>query len=302
MKTNDLINLSRDIKGDILFDYSIKKLNWFNIGGKTKVFFKPYDLQDLIKFLKTYNNRGKIFVLGAGSNILFTDEIFDGVIIKLGKRFNNISKLSENRVIAGSIVLDKNLSNFAEQNEIGSLEFLSCIPGSVGGGIRMNSGCYNREFKDILVSVQAIDFEGNILSIPSKNIEFKYRSINLSKNLIFLSGTFEGIKKEKELISKEITKLKEKKKKSQPSKVKTGGSTFKNPDKVLSMKAWEVIKNSVPENIHFGDASISNEHSNFFVNKNNAKFEDMVKLIEFVKQKVKEKYKISLDLEIEIIK
>ena len=302
MKTNDLINLSRDIKGDILFDYSIKKLNWFNIGGKTKVFFKPYDLQDLIKFLKTYNNRGKIFVLGAGSNILFTDEIFDGVIIKLGKRFNNISKLSENRVIAGSIVLDKNLSNFAEQNEIGSLEFLSCIPGSVGGGIRMNSGCYNREFKDILVSVQAIDFEGNILSIPSKNIEFKYRSINLSKNLIFLSGTFEGIKKEKELISKEITKLKEKKKKSQPSKVKTGGSTFKNPDKILSMKAWEVIKNSVPENIHFGDASISNEHSNFFVNKNNAKFKDMIKLIEFVKQKVKEKYKISLDLEIEIIK
>ena len=302
MKTNDLINLSRDIRGDILFDYSIKKLNWFNIGGKTKIFFKPYDLQDLIKFLKTYNNRGKIFVLGAGSNILFTDEIFDGVIIKLGKRFNNISKLSENRVIAGSIVLDKNLSNFAEQNEIGSLEFLSCIPGSVGGGIRMNSGCYNREFKDILVSVQAIDFEGNILSIPSKNIEFKYRSINLSKNLIFLSGTFEGIKKEKELISKEITKLKEKKKKSQPSKVKTGGSTFKNPDKILSMKAWEVIKNSVPENIHFGDASISNEHSNFFVNKNNAKFKDMIKLIEFVKQKVKEKYKISLDLEIEIIK
>ena len=302
MKLNDLINLSRDIRGDILFDYSIKKLNWFNIGGKTKIFFKPYDLQDLIKFLKTYNNRGKIFVLGAGSNILFTDEIFDGVIIKLGKRFNNISKLSENRVIAGSIVLDKNLSNFAEQNEIGSLEFLSCIPGSVGGGIRMNSGCYNREFKDILVSVQAIDFEGNILSIPSKNIEFKYRSINLSKNLIFLSGTFEGIKKEKELISKEITKLKEKKKKSQPSKVKTGGSTFKNPDKILSMKAWEVIKNSVPENIHFGDASISNEHSNFFVNKNNAKFKDMIKLIEFVKQKVKEKYKISLDLEIEIIK
>ena len=302
MKTNDLINLSRDIKGDILFDYSIKKLNWFNIGGKTKIFFKPYDLQDLIKFLKTYNNRGKIFVLGAGSNILFTDEIFDGVIIKLGKRFNNISKLSENRVIAGSIVLDKKLSNFAEQNEIGSLEFLSCIPGSVGGGIRMNSGCYNREFKDILVSVQAIDFKGNILSIPSKNIEFKYRSINLSKNLIFLSGTFEGIKRERELISKEITKLREKKNKSQPSRIKTGGSTFKNPDRKFSMKAWEIIKNSVPEDIHFGDAGISNEHSNFFVNKNNAKFKDMYKLIEFVKQKVKEKHKISLDLEIEIIK
>ena len=302
MKTSDLINLSRDIKGEILFDYVIKKLNWFNIGGKTKVFFKPYDLQDLIKFLKTYNNRGKIFVLGAGSNILFSDEIFDGVIIKLGKRFNNISKLSENRLIAGSIVLDKNLSTFAEQNEIGNLEFLSCIPGSVGGGIRMNSGCYNREFKDILVSVQAIDFNGKILTIPSKNIEFKYRSINLSKNLIFLSGTFEGKKKEKELISEEINILKEKKNKSQPSRVKTGGSTFKNPNKNLNMKAWEIIKNSVPEGIHFGDACISNEHSNFFVNKNNAEFKDMLKLIEFVKQKVKEKYKISLDLEIEIIK
>ena len=302
MKTSDLINLSRDIKGEILFDYVIKKLNWFNIGGKTKVFFKPYDLQDLIKFLKTYNNRGKIFVLGAGSNILFSDEIFDGVIIKLGKRFNNISKLSENRLIAGSIVLDKNLSTFAEQNEIGNLEFLSCIPGSVGGGIRMNSGCYNREFKDILVSVQAIDFNGKILTIPSKNIEFKYRSINLSKNLIFLSGTFEGKKKEKELISEEINILKEKKNKSQPSRVKTGGSTFKNPNKNLNMKAWEIIKNSVPEGINFGDASISKEHSNFFVNKNNAEFKDMLKLIEFVKQKVKDKYKISLDLEIEIVK
>ena len=301
MKISDLINLSRDIKGDILFDHSIKKLNWFNIGGKTKIFFKPYDLQDLIKFLKTYNNRGKIFVLGAGSNILFTDEIFDGVIIKLGKRFNNISKLSENRVIAGSIVLDKNLSNFAEQNEIGSLEFLSCIPGSVGGGIRMNSGCYNREFKDILVSVQAIDFNGNILSIPSKNIEFKYRSINLSKNLIFLSGTFEGIKREKELISKEITKLREKKNKSQPSRIKTGGSTFKNPDRKFSMKAWEIIKNSVPEDIHFGDAGISNEHSNFFVNKNNASFDDMYSLINFVKKKVKDKTGININLEIKII-
>ena len=302
MKTSDLINLSRDIKGEILFDYVIKKLNWFNIGGKTKVFFKPYDLQDLIKFLKTYNNRGKIFVLGAGSNILFSDEIFDGVIIKLGKRFINISKLSENRLIAGSIVLDKNLSTFAEQNEIGNLEFLSCIPGSVGGGIRMNSGCYNREYKDILVSVQAIDFNGKILTIPSKNIEFKYRSINLSKNLIFLSGTFEGKKKEKELISEEINILKEKKNKSQPSRVKTGGSTFKNPNKNLNMKAWEIIKNSVPEGINFGDASISKEHSNFFVNKNNAEFKDMLKLIEFVKQKVKDKYKISLDLEIEIVK
>ena len=301
MKTSDLINLSRDIKGEILFDYVIKKLNWFNIGGKTKVFFKPYDLQDLIKFLKTYNNRGKIFVLGAGSNILFSDEIFDGVIIKLGKRFNNISKLSENRLIAGSIVLDKNLSTFAEQNEIGNLEFLSCIPGSVGGGIRMNSGCFKKEFKDILISIQLVDFKGVVRSIPANKINFNYRSIQLPKDLIFLSATFKGNKKNSEEINNYMNELNKVKNMAQPTKIKTSGSTFKNPINQTDKKVWELIRASVPKETSYGDAIISEKHANFFVNKKNAKSVDMKSLINFVKKKVKAQTGVKLELEIVVV-
>ena len=159
---------------------------------KQKIFFYANSLKDLSLFLKIYNKRSKIFILGAGSNILFDDKIFEGVVIKLGKNFNNISKLNDDLIITGSSCLDKKLSEFAMENQIEGLEFLSCIPGSIGGGIRMKNGCYGKEFKDIIVSVQAIDFDGKVLTIPSSKITYKYRSTNLANNLIYLSGTFKG--------------------------------------------------------------------------------------------------------------
>ena len=302
MNLKDIIEYQKNIDGKIYFDYSIKNLNWFNIGGKSKIFFKPANLKELVNFLKIYNNRGKIFVLGAGSNVLISDNIFDGVIIKLGQRFNNISLLKENTVIAGANVLDKKLSEFCKEFEIGGLEFLSCIPGTVGGGIRMNSGCYNKDFKDFIISVQGIDFNGNVHTIPSNKIKFSYRDTNLSKKLIFLSATFQGKKKEKNKINAEINRLMNIKKSSQPSKIKTSGSTFKNPKNSNGLKVWELIKNSVPDQVQFGDAYISNNHSNFFVNKNNASFQDMYKLINFVKMKVKKKYNINLELEVVVVK
>ena len=197
--------------------------------------------------------------------------------------------------------MDKKVAEFASENDIGGFEFLSCIPGSIGGGIRMNSGCFGNEFKDILTSVQAIDKTGKILTITSSSIKFDYRVNNLPKNLIFLSASFKGSLKKKEIIKKDTEILIKKKEKAQPTQVKTGGSTFKNPITQTNKKVWELIKSSVPENTYFGDATISKKHSNFFVNKNNAKFDDMKKLIDFVKEKVKEKTGINLDLEIEII-
>ena len=160
MNIKDLKSNLKKFKGKIYFNHSLRKLNWFNIGGNTKIFFKPENLQDLILFLNLYKNRGKIFIIGAGSNILINDEIYDGVVIKLSKNFSNISLLNENTIIAGSGVLDKTISEFAMENNIGGLEFLSCIPGTVGGGIRMNTGCFGREIKDILISVQALDKSG----------------------------------------------------------------------------------------------------------------------------------------------
>ena len=300
MKLQDLKNFSEKKKNTLHFDYNIKNLNWFNIGGKSKLFYKPDSLKDLSEFLKIYNKRGKIFILGAGSNTLFTDEVYNGVVVKLGNRFNNISKLNDNTVIAGSNVLDKNLSNYLAENEIGGLEFLSCIPGTVGGGVKMNSGCYGKEFKDFILSIQVMDFEGNIYTIPSSKINFFYRGTDLKNDLIFLSASFKGKKKKKEQIYEEIERLKNKKKISQPSRVKTGGSTFKNPINSSKLKVWELIKNSVPAGCEFGDATISHQHFNFLVNKKDAKFSDMIKLITFIKKKVFEKYKIKLNLEIVI--
>ncbi len=301
MMSNDLEKFKNEVKGKFFFNYDLKKTNWFNIGGKSKVFFKPENLNELIKFLKTFGKKEKILVLGAGSNILISDKIFNGVIIKLGKNFSNISLLPDKTIVAGSSASDKKLSDFAYENSIGGLEFLSCIPGTIGGGLRMNSGCFEKEFKDILLSVQAVDMNGKILSIPSSNIKFGYRENDMARNLIFLSASFRGYFKEKNLIKKLVESLKEKKETAQPTKIKTGGSTFKNPIKQTDKKVWQLIKKSVPLDIKFGDAEISNKHCNFFINKNNASFEDMKKLIDFVKEKVKLKTGIKIETEIEII-
>ena len=301
MEIDELKNFANTIKGKLNFNYDLKKSNWFNIGGKTKAYFKPDSLNELVVFLKKFGNKGKILTLGAGSNVLINDKTFDGVIIKLGKNFSNISVLPNRTIIAGSATTDKKLSEFASENNIGGLEFLACIPGTVGGGLRMNSGCFEKEFKDVLLSVQAIDKYGKVLTIPSSKIKFGYRENDLDKDLIFLSASFRGEFKEKQKIEKFMKTLKEKKNETQPTKIKTGGSTFKNPISQTNQKVWELIKKSVPIDTKFGDAEISDKHCNFFVNRNNASFDDMKKLINFVKEKVKLKTGIKLETEVEII-
>ena len=301
MNIESFENRFKKFSKGIYFNHSLKKLNWFNIGGNANIYFKPENLQDLIEFLKMYKSDEKIFVIGAGSNVLFKDDIFEGAVIKLSKNFSRISLLNEDTIIAGSGVLDKSLSEFAAENNLGGFEFLSCIPGTIGGGIRMNSGCFGREFKNILLSVQAINRSGEVLTIPTKDIIFDYRSCNLPKDLIFLSASFKGNKKKKEQIKEEIKNLKIKKEKSQPTRVKTGGSTFKNPIKQSDKKVWEIIKNSIPNDLQFGDAVVSDKHANFFVNKGNATYKDMKKLIDFVRDAVKNKTGITLDLEIILI-
>ena len=302
MQIEEIKKFSKEIDSQIFFDYDLKKTNWFNIGGKTKVYFKVESLSDLILFLKRFGLKQKIFTLGAGSNTLISDTIFNGVVIKLGRNFSNLSILPNNILVAGSACTDKKLSEYALENGVGDLEFLSCIPGTIGGGLRMNAGCFNQEFKDILVSIQAIDRLGRVTTIPANTVLFEYRNNDLADDLIFLSASFKGKKKDKNKIKEQINKLKSKKDKSQPTKIKTSGSTFKNPINQTTKKVWELIKDSVPLDTRFGDASISNKHCNFFVNENNASFNDMNKLIEFVMDNVKKKTGIKLEKEIKILK
>jgi len=301
MNIKDIENFSKKISGKIFFDYNLKKTNWFNIGGKSKIFFKPEKLDELIEFLKIYKNRAKIFTIGSGSNILFNDETFEGVVIKLGKNFSKLSLLNETTIIAGSSATDKQVSEFARENKISGFEFLSCIPGSIGGGIRMNSGCFSQEIKDILISVQAINLLGQVISISKENIKFNYRECDLPKDLIFLSATFKGKAKKSEIIQEKIEELKKQKEIAQPTKIKTGGSTFKNPKNQTNKKVWELIKSSVHLGMEIGDAAISKKHCNFFVNKNNASCKDMKKLIHYVKDEVKKKTGIKIELEIILV-
>ncbi len=301
MEIKELKNLLIEFGENVSFEHDLKKKNWFNIGGKSKVFYKAENLKQLVNLIKKLKGREKIFILGAGSNTLMTDNLFDGVVIKLSRNFNNISLLGDDIIIAGSAVLDKALSDFAINNNLSGFEFLSCIPGTIGGGIRMNAGCFGKEFKDILLSIQAIDIFGNVITIPSEEIKFEYRKTSLSDDLVFLSASFKGLKGDKKEIKNFTNELKLKKEKSQPSRIKTSGSTFKNPISQTEKKVWELIKDSVPLDKSFGDACISDKHCNFFVNKGNATFEDMSNLIDFVSNKVLEKTGISLEKEIKIL-
>ena len=298
----NLISQIKEIKnkvsGQILFDSSLSKYSWFNLGGPAKVIFKPKNLNELSIFLKNTKGFKKIKVLGGGSNTLIRDGGFDGIIIKFGKSFSHISLFDKNTIIAGASTLDTNLSNFALENSLSGFEFLSCIPGTIGGGIRMNSGCYDEDVSKILVSVQAMDLNGMVKIIYSSDIKFSYRECNLDNNLIFISATFRGKKDNKQNIQKKINNLVERKKKDQPSKIKTCGSTFKNPE---NNKAWKLIRNSGFAGMKFGDAHISEKHCNFFVNEGNAKSSDLENLIYQVKNKVLKKTGINLELELQII-
>ena len=290
--------IEKKISGKILFNESLSKYSWFNLGGPAKVVFKPKNLNELSIFLKNCNELNAIKVLVVGSNTLIRDGGFDGVIIKLGKSFSHLSLLGKNMIIAGSSALDRNVSNFALENSLSGFEFLSCIPGTIGGGIRMNSGCYGEDISNIIVSVQAMDMEGRVKVIPVSDIKFSYRSCELDNSLIFISATFKGINDRHFNIRKKIKNLIEKKKKDQPSKIKTCGSTFKNPK---NNKAWSLIKKSGCAGMKIGDAYISEKHCNFFVNKGNAKSDDLENLINQVKNKVLNKTGIKLELELQII-
>ena len=286
-------NLSCNVK---LCSYS-----WFNLGGNADFFFKPNDKSQLINFLfEAKKNNIKITVVGAGSNILFRDGGIKGAVIKLGKNFSYTKLINNNIIEVGAATLDRKLADFAKENELANLEFLSCIPGSIGGAIIMNSGCYDNDISKILVSIEVIDIKDLIVKeIEFRDIKFLYRGTNLAKNLIIVSAKFKGLPSNKNKIEKKQSELIEKKKLTQPSQIKTCGSTFKNINK--DKKAWMLIKEAGCENFEEGDAIISKKHCNFFVNKGNAKSTDIENLIKKVKNTVLSKTGVDLKLEIKII-
>ena len=206
--------------------------------------------------------------------------------------------LNNNKIEVGAATLDKKLSDFAKQKSITGFEFLSCIPGSIGGAITMNSGCYDYDISQIFFSLKAINFSGNLKLFNKDDVKFFYRGNNLPKDLIVLSAVFEGGPLNKREIESRQMKLINQKKESQPNKIKTCGSTFKNPQ---DKKAWKLIRSSNCSNLNIGGARMSSQHSNFFLNNGSATSSDIENLIEEVREKVFLKTGINLELEIKII-
>ena len=286
---------------NLLENVSLSNYSWFNLGGNAEYFYKAKDKNQLIEFLKEVRNKNlKTTIIGAGSNILFRDKGVRGAVIKLGKDFSFIKMVDKNILEVGAATLDRMVANFAKDNNLGNLEFLSCIPGSIGGAIAMNSGCYDNDISKVLLSIKAIHKNGlSEIEIKKEDIKFLYRGNNLPDDLIIISAKLKGSIKKKNIIEKKQSDLISRKKTSQPSQIKTCGSTFKNISK--DKKAWMLIKAAGCDNLKEGDAMISKKHCNFFVNNGNARSLDIENLINKVKKKVFEKTGINLELEIKII-
>lgn len=291
--------LKKKFGKNLIIKENLSKYSWFNLGGAADVFFRPEDKKQLVNFLDEIRKINcKINILGAGSNTLIRDSGVKGPVIKLGSKFSYIKLLEKNKIEVGAATLDRKVSDFATNNSISNMEFLSCIPGSIGGAIIMNSGCYGFNISDILSSILVIDEKGREIEIKKENINFYYRGTDIPENYLILSAILAGEISSKAQIKNKQEEFIKKKKDSQPSQVKTGGSTFKNSN---NKKAWELIKESGCDKFYVGDARISEKHCNFFINNGNAKTADIEKLINKVKQEVKSKTGIGLELEIKII-
>jgi len=292
-------NLKKKFGKNLIINESLSKYSWFNLGGPAEIFFRPESKNQLLEFLSNINESNKkINILGAGSNTLIRDAGLKGITIKLSSKFSSTKLIEKDIIEVGAATLDKNVSDFASNHNISKMEFLSCIPGSLGGTIIMNSGCYESDISQILLSITVIDFNGKEKEIKKEDIKFFYRGSNLPKNYIIMSAKLKGVLSSKSLIEKKKNELIKKKKESQPSQIKTCGSTFKNNN---NKKAWMLIKESGSDKLSVGDAKISEKHCNFFLNNGKAKSTDIEKLINNVKEKVLTETGVSLELEIKII-
>ena len=280
----------------LLKNINLAKYSWFQVGGNAEYFFEPENLKELQNFLK--NNDKNITIIGGGSNLLIRDGGVDGVVIILKNNFQNI-ELKDNILIVDCGTLNSKLYNFAKNNNIGGYEFLGTIPGTLGGAIRGNAGCYGSEIKDFLISIEAIDFNGNIHNFSNKDCNFQYRKNNLPENLIFTKAFLKtDTKKEKNEIEKTFNEMIEKRLNSQPHGVKTCGSTFKNP---TEKPAWKIIQELGYQNKEINGAKMSEKHANFMINTGNAKAADLENLGNLIIKEAKEKQNIDLEWEIKII-
>ena len=284
------------IKGEYKRNFRISKLTWFQSGGKATIFCMPKDVDDLVAVLKK-TKKIPLNIIGGGSNILIRDGGVSGIIIKLGKGFDYI-QIKNNYIFCGASIKNINLSKKLAKENISGYEFLSTIPGTLGGAIFMNAGCFGSEIKNLIKSVVVVNRNGKILELNRRMISFKYRFSGIKKDHVIVGAKLKIFPGKNSIINKKIKKLIMIRKKTQPIKSLTGGSTFTNPK---GKKAWELIKQSGCENLKVGDAEVSFKHCNFLVNKGNACSKDIESLGNKIRNKVYKRTGIKLNWEIKRI-
>ena len=293
-----LIQILPSVKGKYREGADLSKMCWFKTGGLAEVLFIPEDLQDLQNFLRKKPIDIPHIVIGLGSNLLVRDTFVNGVVIRLGRGFNYISHTDNFQIIAGAASVDANVAIYAMEYEIGNLEFLSGIPGSIGGALAMNAGCYGSDIASVLIEAKAINADGETRIFSQSEIGYYYRGKALSSNWLFVEAKFQGEFSDKEKMAAKIKIIQERRACSQPIKSKTGGSTFKNP---IGYKAWELIDKSGCRGLKIGGAQISDQHCNFIINNGNASSNDIESLILEVQAIVFRETGIKLETEIKII-
>jgi UDP-N-acetylmuramate dehydrogenase len=279
----------------VTLNQTLSKHNWFNVGGNAEILFVPEDIKDLIGLLKSKPKKYEIYPIGAGSNILVSDKGIKGITL-ITKKLNQISIDNFGVITAQAGAADADVARFARDQERTGLEFLVGIPGTIGGGIKMNSGAFGAEFKDILIDVKAINNLGEIKTFSNKELQMGYRKIGLSKEWIFYEARFKSSKDSKDKITTKMRRIIHLRKEAQPTAVKTGGSTFKNP---INKKAWKLIDEAGCRGLQNGDAMISEKHCNFIINLKKSTSQEIEELAQMVQDKVFEKSGIRLDWEIQ---
>lgn len=285
------------VRGIIKLNYNLSHLTWLKVGGKADIFFKPEDIEDLSSFLSQLNQKIPITVIGAGSNMIIRDAGIEGVVIKLGKNFTDMGINENGDLYAFAGCLNFNVAKFCQHHSIQGLEFLIGIPGTIGGGIAMNAGAYESEFKDVVLAVEAVDYRGRKITIQNEQIGFQYRGNNIPDDLIFTKVIFKTIKGDSTIIASKMQEINNSRSKTQPINLKTGGSTFANPE---GYKAWELIDKVGMRGVKIGGASMSPLHCNFMINDGSATADDMEKLGEIIRKKVYDKSRVHLMWEIKI--
>lgn len=286
-------------RGDLIFNASLAKYSWFQIGGSADILFKPEDLDDLQNFLTNLDKNILITIIGCGSNLIIRDGGIRGVTIIIKDNLKNIQLNGENNIEVECGIDNLKLYNFAKKNQIGGFEFLGTIPGTLGGAIRGNAGCHGSEIKDILLDFKAIDFSGSFKIFNKNDFCFEYRKNNLSGDLIFVSATLDGSKKnDVKNIENIFNEMIEKRNNNQPIGVKTCGSTFKNP---VEKPAWKIVQELGYQGKNINGIKMSEKHANFMININCEKANHLEDLGNEIIEKAKLQQGLNLEWEIKIV-